>query len=121
MSAARSKPATPLVFVDLTLRRAADAGDLRVGCLFPFVTRMDLEQELKTTIPGRPSQVENPAALLLALLRHAFFIDHHHLAALHCTRLAQHVREDRVPLLGDAAPAIGRTCGALIRRARNLR
>jgi GR25 family glycosyltransferase involved in LPS biosynthesis len=58
--------------IDIILRKKGQAGALRIGCLFPFLTSIRLDG-MMTTITGR----QNDALSILAmnLLRHSFFID----------------------------------------------
>ena len=59
--------------VDLLIRRKGQEGALRVGCVFPFLTSVRLD-EVETTIPGRTRDARSIAAG--NLLRHAFFVEH---------------------------------------------
>lgn len=60
--------------LDLFMRKAADEGRLRIGCLFPFLTSVRMEHILNTTIAARDKQETNPSVLALALLRYSFFV-----------------------------------------------
>ena len=66
----------PVEALDLTIRRMAGEGALRVGCLFPFVTTLHVEQNANNTIGGRKSDPLTRLALCLA--RHSFFVDCDH-------------------------------------------
>jgi GR25 family glycosyltransferase involved in LPS biosynthesis len=59
---------------DLFLRKLADCNALRFGCLFPFLTSVRLDRIFDNTIGDRPNQTHNPALMVAALLRHAFFV-----------------------------------------------
>lgn len=58
--------------IDLFIRRKAHEGEIRVGCLFPFVTSINLERSLTTTIGERYDQL---SVLAANLVRHSFFIE----------------------------------------------
>lgn len=58
--------------VDLMIRDRAQAGQLRVGVLFPFVTSARLDDP-DTTIAGR--ERDQRSALAIDLLRRSFFVD----------------------------------------------
>ena len=65
----------PRMPVDFCVRMAAQENRLRVGCWFPFVTSIMLEQVAASTIKGRENQQDNPGVMLPALLRYSFFVD----------------------------------------------
>jgi GR25 family glycosyltransferase involved in LPS biosynthesis len=58
--------------VDIMLRKKGQSGALRVGCLFPFLTSIRLD-DVTSTITGRNS--DDRSALAINLARHSFFID----------------------------------------------
>ena len=58
--------------VDILFRQAVQAGQLRAGCFFPFVSTIDLIQSEASTInESRP----HDSVLMTALLRYSFFVD----------------------------------------------
>lgn len=65
----------PRAPVDLFLRAAVNAGQLRAACLFPFVTSLDLEEVEKSTLDERSEKTSRPAVMVLAALRYSFFVD----------------------------------------------
>ena len=65
-------PRAPL---DLFLRGAVNAGQLRAGCLFPFVTSFDLDEVARSTLDERSEKTERPSVMVLAALRYSFFVD----------------------------------------------
>src|SRR5437762_2779804 len=62
----------PTLPIDLFYRGLCDAGLIRIGCLFPFVTSLNLDQVTETTIGGRYDMM---TPLALAVARATFFID----------------------------------------------
>ncbi len=58
--------------VDLLIRNKGREGALRVGCVFPFLTSVRLD-EVETTITGRASDAASVVAI--NLLRHSFFVE----------------------------------------------
>jgi GR25 family glycosyltransferase involved in LPS biosynthesis len=58
--------------IDIMVRDMGMAGTLRVGCLFPFVTSVRLDEA--TTIADREDRSER-AALAMNILRHSFFVE----------------------------------------------
>lgn len=58
--------------VDIMLRKKGQSGALRVGCLFPFLTSIRLD-DVASTITGRSS--DDLSALVINLARHSFFVD----------------------------------------------
>ena len=64
--------AGPRMPVDFCVRLAAQDNRLRVGCWFPFVTSIMLEQVTASTIAGRENQQNNPSVMLPALVRYSF-------------------------------------------------
>ncbi len=65
----------PRMPVDICLRLAAQEGRIRIGCWFPFVTSLRLEDVMASTIAGREAQAANPSVMLLALLRYSYFVN----------------------------------------------
>jgi len=65
----------PRMPVDICLRLAPQENRIRIGCWFPFVTTLRLEDVVASTIPGREGQENNPRVMMLALLRYSFFIN----------------------------------------------
>ena len=65
----------PRAPVDLFLRAAVNAGQLRAACLFPFITSFALDEVEKSTLDDRSEKTERPAVMVLAALRHSFFVD----------------------------------------------
>ena len=65
----------PRMPVDFCIRLAAQEDRLKIGCWFPFVTSIMLEQVTASTIAGRENQQSNPSVMLPALLRYSFFAD----------------------------------------------
>jgi len=64
--------------IDLAIRNAAAKGEIRIGCLFPFVTTFRIDGIVENTIDRRPNDLLS--RLLLQLGRHSFFVDCHHRA-----------------------------------------
>jgi len=58
--------------VDLFIRDAVHAGKLRAACLFPFITSFSLEEVRESTLHEKN---EKPSVMVLAVLRHSFFVD----------------------------------------------
>lgn len=58
--------------VDIMLRKKGQSGALRVGCLFPFLTSIRLD-DVTSTITGRSS--DDLSAIAVNLARHSFFVD----------------------------------------------
>jgi GR25 family glycosyltransferase involved in LPS biosynthesis len=58
--------------VDLFIRDAVHAGKLRAACLFPFVTSFSLDDVRSSTLHEKN---EKPSVMVLAVLRHSFFVD----------------------------------------------
>jgi hypothetical protein len=58
--------------VDTMIRKKGQAGAIRVGCLFPFLTSIRLDG-ITSTITGRKS--DDLSALAMNLSRHSFFVD----------------------------------------------
>lgn len=65
-------PRTP---IDLFLRAAVSAGQLRAACLFPFVTSFDLNEAAQTTVTETSETAKRPSVMVLAALRYSFFVD----------------------------------------------
>ncbi len=72
---ARELSAGPEVMHDILFRKLAQAGELRIGCCFPFTTSVRLEHIMATTIVGREAQIGNLSVLAAALLRYSFFVE----------------------------------------------
>lgn len=64
----RNGPSLP---VDDVLQHAAAAGRLRIGCLFPFVTTIDLETSRESSA-GRNAELDR--AMLQRLIRYTFYV-----------------------------------------------
>jgi GR25 family glycosyltransferase involved in LPS biosynthesis len=96
-------PRAPL---DLFLRSAVNAGQLRAGCLFPFVTSFDLDEVARSTLDERSEKTERPSVMVLAALRYSFFVDRdlataqRHLDA--ATASARGKRDEHRALIGEA-------------------
>jgi len=65
----------PRAPVDIFLRTAVNAGQLRAACLFPFVTSFDLDEVAKSTLIDGGENTERPGVMVLAALRYSFFVD----------------------------------------------
>jgi GR25 family glycosyltransferase involved in LPS biosynthesis len=65
-------PRAPL---DLFLRSAANARQLRAGCLFPFITGFNLDEVAGSTLHDRAEKAVEPSVVVLAALRYSFFVD----------------------------------------------
>jgi GR25 family glycosyltransferase involved in LPS biosynthesis len=65
----------PRAPVDLFLRGAVNAGQLRAACLFPFVTSFALDEVAKSTLDERDEKTARPGVMVLAALRYSFFVD----------------------------------------------
>jgi len=65
-------PRAPL---DLFLRSAANARQLRAGCLFPFITSFNLDEVAGSTLHERGETAVEPSVVVLAALRYSFFVD----------------------------------------------
>jgi GR25 family glycosyltransferase involved in LPS biosynthesis len=63
----------PSLPIDLFLRQEAQLGRLRLGCIFPFVTSVELGDADRTTITDRSTTAELSKEVM-ALLRYSFFI-----------------------------------------------
>jgi GR25 family glycosyltransferase involved in LPS biosynthesis len=90
--------AGPKLPIDIALRLLANAGQIRAGVVFPFMSTIRLEDIANTTIAERAAQAKNPAVLAAMLLRYAFYID---------SDIADYARRflDQIP--APAAPASG--------------
>lgn len=75
----------PSAALDIIIRKAADKGAIRVGCIFPFVTGFSIGNVEKTTITDRTT--DPFSRLALALGRHSFFVGCDH------ESLSRHVAE----------------------------
>ncbi len=58
--------------IDIMIRRRGAMGELRIGCIFPFLTSVRIG-EIETTIPDR--RRDHRSTLALDLLRYSFFVD----------------------------------------------
>jgi GR25 family glycosyltransferase involved in LPS biosynthesis len=58
---------------DLFIRQEARAGNLKLGCVFPFVTTVQFDEE--TTTRGRPNDAAWFSKRAIDLLRYSFFVD----------------------------------------------
>ena len=65
----------PVEAVDETMRSLANAGVFRVGCVFPFISTVGVDELLATTITQRPTHKHDVAILASGLLRQAFYFD----------------------------------------------
>lgn len=65
-------PRAPL---DLFLRSAANARQLRAACLFPFITSFNLEDVAGSTLHEHGEKAVAPSVVVLAALRYSFFVD----------------------------------------------
>ncbi len=65
-------PRAPL---DLFLRSAANARQLRAACLFPFITSFNLDEVAGSTLHERGEKSVEPSVVVLAALRYSFFVD----------------------------------------------
>ena len=63
----------PRAPIDLFLRAAVSAGQLRAACLFPFISTFDLHEA--TTVNEASATAEQPSVAVLAALRYSFFVD----------------------------------------------
>ena len=72
---ARGLAAGPRKPIDIFIREEAQAGRLRLGCIFPFITTpYHLDGSMPTTIPNRePNSAVSRA--VIAMLSYSFFID----------------------------------------------
>lgn len=68
----------PIEALDLVIRRAAAEGAIRIGCLFPFVTALSIEEITNTTIADRTT--DRLGRLARGLVRHSFFVSCDHKA-----------------------------------------
>jgi GR25 family glycosyltransferase involved in LPS biosynthesis len=65
----------PLPPLDIAFRTLCGRGELRAGCIAPFITSVRLADIANTTLSGRAGQNANPTVLALALARYSFFIE----------------------------------------------
>jgi GR25 family glycosyltransferase involved in LPS biosynthesis len=65
----------PRAPVDLFVRSAVNAGQLRAACLFPFITSFALDEVAKSTLDERSEKTDRPGVMVLAALRYSFFAD----------------------------------------------
>jgi GR25 family glycosyltransferase involved in LPS biosynthesis len=59
--------------IDIFIRDKVHEGEIRAGCIFPFITSIRLDHFFNTTIPGRYECDLSVVALLL--IRHSFFTE----------------------------------------------
>jgi hypothetical protein len=59
--------------IDLFIRNQAQAGRLRLGCIFPFITGVAPDDVRNTTMPGR-SESHTNAMEIVSLLNYSFFL-----------------------------------------------
>ena len=59
--------------IDLLIRQEAKKGHLTLGCVFPFVTTIQVDQE--TAIRGRSGDRAQFSKKAIDLLRYSFFVD----------------------------------------------
>jgi GR25 family glycosyltransferase involved in LPS biosynthesis len=71
----RELEAGPSLPVDILVRKEASEGRLRLGCIFPFVTTIDLADLLDSTIRSSEAEAKKLSQLAAGLLRYSFFID----------------------------------------------
>jgi GR25 family glycosyltransferase involved in LPS biosynthesis len=64
--------AGPQVPIDILVRQEAQGGRLRLGCIFPFITCVQVGEVGQTTITDRGNETEISRAII-ALLRYSFF------------------------------------------------
>jgi GR25 family glycosyltransferase involved in LPS biosynthesis len=69
----RGLDAGPNVPIDIFVRRDAQEGRLRLGCIFPFVTSVQLGDAATTTLADRAQNTEITREIV-ALLRYSFFV-----------------------------------------------
>ena len=65
----------PRAPIDLFLRAAVSAKQLRAACLFPFITSFDLNEVAQTTVTETGGAAKQPSVMVLAALRYSFFVD----------------------------------------------
>ncbi|MET0183157.1 MAG: glycosyltransferase family 25 protein [Caulobacterales bacterium] len=63
----------PDVNIDMYYRRFCDDGSLRMACIVPFLTTIQLD--MATTTTGRAGQVDNPTVQVAELLRYSFYVE----------------------------------------------
>jgi len=61
--------------IDILLRRLVQAGKVRLGILFPFVTSVQFEEVTNTTLEGRHSTDQLRSAAAYSLLRSSFYVE----------------------------------------------
>ena len=95
-------PRAPL---DLFLRSAANARQLRAACLFPFITSFNLDEVAGSTLHARSERSVEPSVVVLAALRYSFFVDRDIAAARRyldaATTAALTKRDEHRALIGD--------------------
>jgi GR25 family glycosyltransferase involved in LPS biosynthesis len=96
----------PRAPVDLFVRGAVNAGQLRAGCLFPFITSFALDEVAKSTLDERSEKTERHGVMALAALRYSFFVDRDLKLAQHyldeATRAASSKPDDHRAFIGQA-------------------
>lgn len=80
----RSLASGAAIPLDLAIRKAAKERTLRVGCLFPFVSSVRIEETVNNTIGGRSG--DDLSRLLPQIGRHSFFVDCNHRALCELTQ-----------------------------------
>jgi GR25 family glycosyltransferase involved in LPS biosynthesis len=67
----------PRVPIDLLIRNKAAQGVIKVGCIFPFITSVRLDDDIGTTIADRAAIGRHDKLTVLAgdIARHSFFIE----------------------------------------------
>jgi GR25 family glycosyltransferase involved in LPS biosynthesis len=96
----------PRVPVDLFLRSAANARQLRAACLFPFITSFNLDEVAGSTLNETGGKAPQPSVLVLAALRYSFFVDRDLAAARRyldaATSSARSKRDEHRALIAEA-------------------
>jgi GR25 family glycosyltransferase involved in LPS biosynthesis len=64
----------PKIPVDIFIQQQVLAGKLRAACIFPFITSFRLEDVEQSTIADRSERTEQPAIMVMAVLRYLFFL-----------------------------------------------
>ena len=96
-------PRAPL---DLFLRSAANARQLKAACLFPFITSFNLDEVAASTLHERGEKTVEPSVVVLAALRYSFFVDRDLATAKRyldaATAAARGKRDEHRALIGEA-------------------
>jgi GR25 family glycosyltransferase involved in LPS biosynthesis len=96
-------PRAPL---DLFLRGAANARQLRAACLFPFITSFNLDEVAGSTLHERDGTPPQPSVAVLAALRYSFFVERDLALAKRyldeATSSAANLRDEHRALIGKA-------------------